>query len=127
MGHAGKRFACGFNHRRKQKENQEDLLRNANENTLKALKASEAGGSGVAAGRKASALESYKSIDEVPSTRELAIQVCALRPGTYSTNQQGVGHWVEHDELHAATLGSQAEKGSRIAEEYSPEYTINWS
>lgn len=61
--------------RRKQKENQEDLLRNANENTLKALKASEAGGSGVAAGRKASALESYKSIDEVPSTRELAIQV----------------------------------------------------
>ncbi|CAL8465250.1 g4785 [Coccomyxa elongata] len=61
--------------RRKQKENQEDLLRSANENTLKALKASEAGSSGVAAGRKASALESYKSIDEVPSTRELAIQV----------------------------------------------------
>ncbi|KAK9903552.1 hypothetical protein WJX75_008667 [Coccomyxa subellipsoidea] len=61
--------------RRKQKENQEDLLRNANENTLRALKASEAGSGGANIGRKASALESYRTIEEIPSTRELAIQV----------------------------------------------------
>lgn len=66
--------------RRKQKENQEDLLRNANENTLRALKASEAGSGGANIGRKASALESYKTIEEIPSTRELAIQACHLFP-----------------------------------------------
>lgn len=38
-------------HRRKQKENQEEALRKANDNTLKALKASEGGGH-AAQGRK---------------------------------------------------------------------------
>lgn len=63
-------------HRRKQKENQEDLLRNANENTLKALRAADGGGR-QAAGRKVSALTTYARVADMPSSRDLAIQVRA--------------------------------------------------
>ena len=63
--------------RRKQKENQEDLLRNANENTLKALRASDGGGR-QAAGRKVSAITTYARVADMPSSRDLAIQARTL-------------------------------------------------
>ena len=68
---------CVCLYRRKQKENQEDLLRNANENTLKALRASDGGGR-QAAGRKVSAITTYARVADMPSSRDLAIQARRL-------------------------------------------------
>ena len=64
--------------RRKQKENQEDLLKRVNEETLRVLRHNQdennQGGSG--AGRQVSEVVAYRSISDMPSVRDLAIQVC---------------------------------------------------
>jgi len=69
---------CCFDHRRKQKENQEDLLKRVNEETLRVLRHNQdennQGGSG--GGRQVSEVVAYRSISDMPSTRDLAIQVC---------------------------------------------------
>ena len=62
--------------RKKQKENQEDLLQKANQETMRALKSGD-GTAQVTVGRKVSAVESYKRIDDIPTSRELAIMVRA--------------------------------------------------
>ena len=68
------------NCRRKQKENQEDLLKRVNEETLRQLRHNQdennQGGSG--GGRQVSEVVAYRSISDMPSTRDLAIQVCLL-------------------------------------------------
>jgi hypothetical protein len=68
---------CTWSSRKKQKENQEDLLKLANENTVKALRAGGGDGGAAATGRKVSAVEAYRSIDEMPSSRDLAIEARA--------------------------------------------------
>ena len=63
-------------HRRKQKENQEDLLKKVNDETLRQLtKQKDGGGPSSGAGRKVSELVSYRSVKDIPPTREMAIQV----------------------------------------------------
>ena len=64
------RAAC----RKKQKENQEDLLQKANRETMRALKSTD-GAAAVTAGRKVSAVEAYRRVEDIPSSRELAIMV----------------------------------------------------
>lgn len=63
--------------RRKQKENQEDLLKRVNEETLRVLRHNQdennQGGSG--AGRQISEVVAYRSISDMPSVRDLGIQV----------------------------------------------------
>ena len=60
--------------RKKQKENQEDLLAKANQETMRALKSSD-GTTAVTAGRKVSAVEAYRRVEDIPTSRELAIMV----------------------------------------------------
>ena len=68
------------NCRRKQKENQEDLLKRVNEETLRQLRHNQdennQGGSG--GGRQVSEVVAYRSISDMPAARDLAIQVCLL-------------------------------------------------
>ena len=60
--------------RKKQKENQEDLLQRANQETMRALKSTD-GATAVTAGRKVSAVEAYRRVEDIPTSRELAILV----------------------------------------------------
>lgn len=62
--------------RRRQKENQEDLLKKVNDETLRQLtKQKEDGGPSSGGGRKVSEVVAYRSLQELPATREMAIQV----------------------------------------------------
>lgn len=63
--------------RRKQKENQEDLLKRVNEETLRQLRHTQDEGNqnGADNGRQVSEVIAYRSIAEMPSVRDLAIQV----------------------------------------------------
>ena len=64
--------------RRKQKENQEDLLRRVNDATLAALTSARGGGAGEGrSGRRVSDLCAYKAPADVPNSRDLALQACA--------------------------------------------------
>ena len=66
--------------RRKQKENQEDLLRRVNDATLAALTSARGGaGDGGRSGRRISDLCAYKAPADVPHARDLAVQ--ARPPG----------------------------------------------
>ena len=67
--------------RKKQKENQEDLLAKANNETMRALKSNDSSGP-VTIGRKVSTIEAYRKVEDIPSTRELAILVSAPSHGT---------------------------------------------
>ena len=62
--------------RRKQKENQEDLLKRVNEETLRQLRHTQdennQGGGGK--GQQVSEVVAYRSIAEMPTVRDLAIQ-----------------------------------------------------
>ena len=71
------RLSC----RRKQKENQEDLLKRVNEETLRQLRHNQDEGNqnGSSGGRQVSEVVAYRSISEMPSIRDLAIQVCVLK------------------------------------------------
>ena len=61
--------------RRKQKENQEDLLRRVNDATLAALTSARGGaGDGGRSGRRISDLCAYKAPADVPHARDLAVQ-----------------------------------------------------
>ncbi|KAK9824573.1 hypothetical protein WJX72_011424 [[Myrmecia] bisecta] len=71
--------------RRKQKENQEELLKRVNEETLRQLTHAKGSEQQHGTGRKVSEVVAYRSINEVPPTRDLAIQVdqkneCVLVP-----------------------------------------------
>lgn len=62
--------------RRRQKENQEDLLKKVNDETLRQLtKQKEDGGPSSGGGRKVSEVTSYRSLKDIPQYREMAIQV----------------------------------------------------
>ena len=65
--------------RRKQKENQEDLLKRVNEETLRQLRHNQDDNnqSGSGSGRQVSEVVAYRSISDMPSVQNLAIQVCA--------------------------------------------------
>lgn len=67
--------------RRKQKENQEDLLKRVNEETLRQLRHNQDDNNqaGSGGGRQVSEVVAYRSISEIPPTQNLAIQVCCLR------------------------------------------------
>ena len=67
-----------WRNRKKQKENQEDLLKQANENTVRLLKSGAGDSGGAATGRKVSSVEAYRSVDEIPTSRDLAIQVLRI-------------------------------------------------
>lgn len=66
--------------RRKQKENQEDLLKRVNEETLRQLRHNQDEGNqaGSSGGRKVSEVVAYRSVSDMPSVRDLAIQVSRL-------------------------------------------------
>ena len=70
-------YQCGGACRKKQKENQEDLLAKANQETMRALKSTD-GASAVTAGRKVSAVEAYRRVEDIPTSRELAVMVRML-------------------------------------------------
>ena len=63
--------------RRKQKENQEDLLKRVNEETLRQLRHNQDDNnqSGSGGGRQVSEVVAYRSISDMPSVQHLAIQV----------------------------------------------------
>jgi hypothetical protein len=62
--------------RKKQKENQEDLLKKVNDETLRQLtKQKEGGDGGDGGGRKVSEVVAYRTVKDIPPTREMAIQV----------------------------------------------------
>ncbi|KAL3130646.1 hypothetical protein ABBQ38_008037 [Trebouxia sp. C0009 RCD-2024] len=63
--------------RRKQKENQEDLLKRVNEETLRQLRHNQDEGNqaGSSGGRQVSEVVAYRSVSDMPSIRDLAIQV----------------------------------------------------
>lgn len=62
--------------RKKQKENQEDLLKRVNEETLRQLRHTQDDGNqnGSDGGRQVSEVVAYRSIAEMPTVRDLAIQ-----------------------------------------------------
>lgn len=62
--------------RKKQKENQEDLLKRVNEETLRQLRHTqdENNQNGSDSGRQVSEVVAYRSIAEMPTVRDLAIQ-----------------------------------------------------
>ena len=64
--------------RKKQKENQEDLLEKANRETMRALKSNDSSAP-VTAGKKVSTVEAYRKVEDIPNSRELAILVSTLR------------------------------------------------
>lgn len=87
-------FIC----RRKQKENQEDLLKRVNEETLRQLRHSQDEGNqaGSSGGRQVSEVVAYRSISDMPSIRDLAIQVASQAPSQCTLallcNSSGISH-----------------------------------
>ena len=82
------RLAC----RQKQKENQADLLKRVNEETLRQLRHNQDEGdqAGSSGGRQISEVMAYRSVSDMPSIRDLAIQVCipghtGLQPACHCT------------------------------------------
>ena len=65
-------------YRQKQKENQADLLKRVNEETLRQLRHNQDEGdqAGSSGGRQISEVMAYRNISDMPSVRDLAIQVC---------------------------------------------------
>ena len=88
-GHRCRGPQCGGACRKKQKENQEDLLQKANQETMRALKSTD-GAAAVTAGRKVSAVEAYRRVEDIPSSRELAIMV-RIYPQTFPHRLSGTG------------------------------------
>ena len=82
----------------KQKENQEVLLKVANENTMKMLKSGGGESGGAVVGRKVSSVEAYKSVEEIPTSRDLAIQVkpssWLSRPAVNLHTGSSLGHAI---------------------------------
>jgi len=63
-------------YRKKQKENQEDLLKKVNDETLRQLTNKQGDGDGGdGGGRRVSEVVAYRSVKEIPLAREMAIQV----------------------------------------------------
>ena len=60
------------------KETQDALLRQKNEETLRRLTAGNGDGSGAAStsGRPVSEIMAYRSVADIPTTKDLIIQVC---------------------------------------------------
>ena len=66
--------------RRRQKENQEDLLKKVNDETLRQLtKSKDENGPAGGGGRKVSEVVAYRNVKDIPATREMAIQVKCLK------------------------------------------------
>lgn len=76
---------CCLAFRRRQKENQDELLQRVNQNTLQMLsKSGAAGGSGTGPGKKITDLTAYKSINDIQHNNVLAVQVTFCPPLLFS-------------------------------------------
>ena len=59
------------------------MLEKANQETMRALKSNDSSGP-VTAGRKVSTVEAYRKVEDIPSSRELAIMVRTLANASIS-------------------------------------------
>lgn len=71
--------------RRRQKENQEELLDRVNQATLQMLTRGGAGGGAGAVARKITDIQSYRSVNDMVHNNTLAVQVSFLRHGATAT------------------------------------------